>query len=142
MTVVVYKSCDQYCGESGVPDVATRQHSPASDLTAKVRYFEVDFPEVFDYKLPVLQASGAVPSFEYTPVPVNLGLPEWENGLLQAGFEPVKPTLWILEGLTGYLTEEELVALMTKLSRKLSAPGSRIRAQLEMVPQRYGGMSL
>jgi len=35
--------------------------------------------------------------------------------------------VWLLEGLTGYLTEEELLGLLQKIDR-LSAPGSVILA--------------
>lgn len=36
--------------------------------------------------------------------------------LLLRGFAKDAPTMWLLEGLTGYLTEEELEMLMTKVS--------------------------
>eukprot|EP00906_Rhabdomonas_costata_P004872 RCo007294 len=110
------------------PSVAADPSFGSPAASAKVKYFEVDFPEIFEYKLPVLQAAGATSAFDYISVQVDLALPDWEKGLLSAGFQPDQPTFWIVEGVTGYLTEEELNALITKLTQKLSAVGSRFVA--------------
>jgi methyltransferase (TIGR00027 family) len=111
------------------------------DLTTKqskekVKYFELDFKEIFDFKLRVVNEyciEQGIPQekrsdFEYIPVVSDLSLPTWPETLMGAGFDPKVPTLWILEGFTGYLTEFELRHLLTVLSNQLSAKSSRFIA--------------
>ena len=93
----------------------------------EVKYFEVDFPEIFHYKLPILQKNGAVELVDYCKVEADLSLPSWLEQLEQAGFKKDIPTIWLLEGLTGYLTEEELRLLFKRVT-ELSARGSEIVA--------------
>jgi methyltransferase (TIGR00027 family) len=52
----------------------------------QIKYFEVDFPEIFDYKLPILQKNGAVELVDYCKVEADLSLPTWLRQLEQAGF--------------------------------------------------------
>jgi O-methyltransferase involved in polyketide biosynthesis len=47
--------------------------------------------------------------------------------ICHAGFRAAVPTVWLLEGFTGYLTEEELQACFTKTTFS-SAPGSMLIA--------------
>ncbi|CAM9366563.1 unnamed protein product [Ascophyllum nodosum] len=47
----------------------------------------------------------------------------WEGELFEAGFDPALPSAWILEGLTMYLEEKELVRLIEVLAG-LCTPGS------------------
>ena len=93
-----------------------------------VHYFEVDFPEIFKYKMHVLNSQSATTEFAYHPVEADLSLDTWHTVLIQAGFDVAKPTFWILEGLTGYLTEEEANIMFGKISTTLSAKHSRIIA--------------
>jgi methyltransferase (TIGR00027 family) len=107
-----------------------RLHPNIADLTDmdKVKYFEVDFPEVFDYKLSILNRLGAVSdsSFDYHNVVADLSVPEvWPMQLAQAGFSATSRTLWVMEGFCNYLTEEELCKLMSKVF-EISAEGSRL----------------
>ncbi len=92
---------------------------------SRISYFEYDFPELFEYKLKVLEEHQASSDFNYVKVESDLSLPNWEEKLLEKGFQPEKRTMWILEGFTGYLTEEEFRRLFDVVSNKLSAPGSR-----------------
>jgi len=93
----------------------------------EIPYYEVDFPEIFDYKLPILKANNAIPQFDYRKVEADLSVPSWLEKLEQTGFQREIPTVWLLEGLTGYLTEEELRLLFNRIS-ELSAPGSQLIA--------------
>jgi len=86
--------------------------------------FEVDFPEVLSAKGKLLE--GHQPQAKLTNVMANLSLNSWDADLRTAGMQPV-PTMWLLEGLTGYLTETELEALLAQLS-KLADPSSRMTA--------------
>jgi methyltransferase (TIGR00027 family) len=93
-----------------------------------VAYFEIDFPEIFDWKLAVLKESGAITPFNYHNVMADLSCVEWVDTLVGAGFNPSMPTLWLLEGFINYLKEDEANALLATLTNKLSAKGSRIVA--------------
>lgn len=96
-------------------------------LTAphEVDYFEVDFPELFNFKLPLIEAEGAVTSFRYHSVTADMSLPDWGDKLQTAGFDVHKPTVWLVEGLTMYLTDEENTIMFQKIA-SLSAAGSHI----------------
>ena len=95
--------------------------------TSSTSYFELDFPEIFDFKLPVLAQAGAVATFDYHSVAADLSLPGWIEKLTAAGFDASVPTFWLLEGFTGYLTETEFHSLFDTLT-ELSAPCSRVVA--------------
>jgi len=90
-----------------------------------VPVFELDFAEVLDAKWAVLGADAAIADLR--KVPANLGLEDWVPKLQTAGFAPEQPSAWLLEGLTGYLTPEELEALLQRLSAA-AAPGSTMVA--------------
>ncbi|MEV0355337.1 SAM-dependent methyltransferase [Nocardia sp. NPDC050697] len=90
-------------------------------LPGEVTVFEIDLPETFAFKEPVL--AGAVPSCRREVVAVDLR-GDWETPLLERGFRPELPTLWIDEGSLGHLTEEWNQGVVRTLTA-LSAPGSR-----------------
>eukprot|EP01103_Thecamoeba_quadrilineata_P010917 TRINITY_DN248_c0_g1_i1.p1 TRINITY_DN248_c0_g1~~TRINITY_DN248_c0_g1_i1.p1 ORF type:complete len:304 (+),score=50.20 TRINITY_DN248_c0_g1_i1:87-998(+) len=99
--------------------------------------FELDFEEVIKYKDELLNSaaspthgkggSKAILCKKRVALGVNLGDPSWPEQLKQSGFDPTVPTIWLLEGLTGYLTQEELYTFL-KYIRSLSASGSRMVA--------------
>lgn len=74
----------------------------------RVKWYEIDFSEVFDYKLSVLATSNAETLFQYRSVAANAAVDNWTQKLQEAGYDASKPAIWLLEGFTGYLTEEEL----------------------------------
>lgn len=94
---------------------------------ANFRYFEIDFREIFDFKIPTLEKEGACTRFAYSPVVADLTLPTWTIKLAEAGFDPSIPTIWLMEGLTGYLTQDENRAMFLSI-REQSAPGSHVVA--------------
>mmetsp|Transcript_75304 Transcript_75304/g.147791 ORF Transcript_75304/g.147791 Transcript_75304/m.147791 type:complete len:299 (+) Transcript_75304:23-919(+) len=104
-----------------------RVELPDASGQSNISYFEVDFPEIFEYKLPALSAAGAVSRFSYKAVNADLGVPGWTDKLLAAGFNPFLPTFWLLEGFTGYLTEEEFHSVFNVMTQ-ISASGSRLVA--------------
>lgn len=89
-----------------------------------VRVFELDLPEVFAFKEPVLRGCGAAPACERTIVPADLR-GSWTDALVAAGFDPGVPTAWLAEGLMIYLTPDEAARLLTAVG-DLSAPGGRL----------------
>eukprot|EP00449_Zooxanthella_nutricula_P042863 CAMPEP_0198591266 /NCGR_PEP_ID=MMETSP1462-20131121/136663_1 /TAXON_ID=1333877 /ORGANISM="Brandtodinium nutriculum, Strain RCC3387" /LENGTH=269 /DNA_ID=CAMNT_0044322825 /DNA_START=70 /DNA_END=876 /DNA_ORIENTATION=+ len=87
--------------------------------------YEVDFPEVVDTKRSLLRAHK--PLAELQTVSANLGADDWVTRLTDAGFKSDEASTWLLEGLTGYLTQQELDTLFEHISG-LSVPGSRMIA--------------
>lgn len=88
------------------------------------RVFEVDLPDVLDFKDTVLAARNAVPRCERTTVPADLRQ-DWTDALATAGFDPAGPAAWLAEGLLLYLTADEARRLLTGVTQ-FSAPGSRL----------------
>ncbi|WP_433733651.1 SAM-dependent methyltransferase [Nocardia sp. CA-129566] len=92
-------------------------------LPADVRVFEIDLPELFAFKEPVLAAAQAVPRCERVVLATDLR-EDWAKLLGEYGFRPELPTHWVDEGVLGYLTHEYALHVVTTLT-ELSAPGSR-----------------
>ena len=89
--------------------------------------FEIDQPEVVDFKSRALADLGAKPTAELRTVAVDLRQ-DWPAALAAAGFDPARPTAWIAEGLFGYLPPEAQDRLLDQIT-ELSAPGSRLAAE-------------
>jgi methyltransferase (TIGR00027 family) len=87
------------------------------------RLFELDLPELLDFKEKLVAAQGVVPSCARVVVPTDLRA-DWTTALTAAGFDPAAPTAWIAEGLLQYLSEEDKKRLLDTVAG-LSAPGSR-----------------
>lgn len=101
-----------------------RLHLPSTSQHHLIRYFEIDFAEVFNYKLSVLSAMHAMSDFSYHAVTADLSLPghEWLQTLQESGFStaPGAKTLIIMEGFANYLTEEELSHVLETISSAVS----------------------
>ena len=89
-----------------------------------VRLFELDLPQVLEFKRRVLAGRGAEPRCERTTVAADLR-EEWPGRLTGAGFRPVEPTAWLVEGLVVYLNADEAAGVLAGIG-ELSAPGSRL----------------
>jgi methyltransferase (TIGR00027 family) len=89
---------------------------------AGTRLHEVDQPEVLALKQTRL--GDAVPTCTRLPVPIDLA-DDWPAALARAGFDPGRPTAWLLEGLLPYLDAALVRDLLTRVSR-LSATGSTL----------------
>jgi methyltransferase (TIGR00027 family) len=84
--------------------------------------FEVDQPQVIDFKTTTLADLGAQPTADRRPVAIDLR-DDWPAALKQAGFDPAQRTAWIAEGLLGYLTAEAQDRLLDQITAH-SVPGS------------------
>ncbi|WP_405137193.1 SAM-dependent methyltransferase [Nocardia sp. NBC_01388] len=92
---------------------------------AGTHVFELDLPDLLRFKRRVLEGLGAVPtSDEHAVVEADLRQP-WYAPLAAAGFDPSRPTAWLVEGLLPYLTRAENDALLAEIAR-ISVPGSEI----------------
>jgi methyltransferase (TIGR00027 family) len=88
------------------------------------RVFELDVPDVFDFKERVLADQDAKARCECVVVRVDLRL-DWPAALHVHGFRDDEPTAWLLEGLLMYLTQAERDHLISHISAQ-SAAGSRM----------------
>jgi len=92
--------------------------------------YEVDLPNVIDFKTSTLSKQGATPTAERRTVAVDLR-DDWPAALEAAGFDPQAPSAWSAEGLVVYLPPEAQDALFDNITA-LSAPGSQLAS--EFVP--------
>jgi methyltransferase (TIGR00027 family) len=89
------------------------------------KWFEIDFPEIFEFKSQYTKSAtdgGTTKTyFDYHPITLNAAVDNWKDGLLSSGFNISYKTIWLLEGFTGYLTEDEVrnvFSILTSLSLK------------------------
>lgn len=97
------------------------------DWPAGTTVFEIDQPQVLEYKSATLADNGVTPSADRRAVAIDLRQ-DWPAALREAGFDPTVPTAWLAEGLLMYLPAEAQDALFDQIS-ELSPPGSRVAAE-------------
>lgn len=102
---------------SGLDSRAYRLAWPAGTTV-----YEIDQPEVIEFKTRVLAELGANPMADRRTVAIDLR-DDWPTALRAAGFDPDQPTAWSAEGLLGYLPPEAQDRLLDTVTA-LSAPGS------------------
>lgn len=107
---------------SGLDARAYRLSWPAGTVV-----FEIDQPEVIEFKTRTLTDLGAQPTADRRTVAADLR-DDWVSALRAAGFDPTAPTAWIAEGLFGYLPSEAQDRLLNLITEN-SAPGSRLAAE-------------
>ncbi|MQY18914.1 SAM-dependent methyltransferase [Nocardia macrotermitis] len=93
--------------------------------------YELDRPQVLDFKRETLAAAGVEPLADRREVAVDLR-EEWLNALRDKGFDPSMPTAWLVEGLLIYITPEAQDQLFGTLD-SASAAGSRAAIE-QMTP--------
>ncbi len=107
---------------SGLDSRAYRLHWPAQTVV-----YEIDQPQVIDFKTATLERIGARPTATRRTVPVDLRA-DWPAQLRAAGFDAGAPTAWLAEGLLIYLPPEAQDRLFDNIIG-LSAPGSTIATE-------------
>ena len=115
---------------AGLDTRAWRLAPRAGDKVAAV--FEVDVPEVLGHKASVMaETFGADFPLSlgdaYASVAANVAKPGWRARLRDAGHDAARPTVWVLEGLLYYLSQEAADELL-RTCAGASAPGSRLVA--------------
>ncbi len=113
---------------SGLDSRAYRLPWPAGTVV-----YEVDQPQVIEFKTRTLAGLGATPTADRRVVAVDLR-DDWPTALRTAGFDPARPTAWSAEGLLGYLPPEAQDRLLDTIT-ELSAPGSRLATESAPNPQ-------
>lgn len=94
------------------------------DWPAGMVVYEIDQPDVIEFKTQTLAEQGAAPTCDRRPVAMDLRN-DWATALREAGFDPQAPTAWSAEGLLGYLPPDAQDRLLDTIT-DLSAPGSRV----------------
>jgi methyltransferase (TIGR00027 family) len=110
---------------SGLDSRAYRLAWPAGTTV-----YEIDQPDVIEFKTRTLAELGAEPTAERRTVAMDLRH-DWPSALIEEGFDPNQPTAWSAEGLLGYLPPDAQDRLLDTIT-ELSAPGSRVA--VESVP--------
>ena len=95
-----------------------------------VRFFELDHPLTQADKR--ARAPGAGPTF----VSADLAVESGGGALVAAGLDPARPSVFVLEGLTMYLTEDAVRRLLAGLA-SCAAAGSRLST--DFYPHQDGG---
>jgi methyltransferase (TIGR00027 family) len=95
---------------------------------AGMTVFEIDQPQVIEFKTATIAALGAQPAAEVRAVPVDLRH-DWPSALRQAGFDAERPAAWAAEGLLGFLPSEAQDRLLDNITA-LSADGSQLVAEI------------
>src|SRR5271166_4418476 len=101
---------------SGLDSRAYRLAWPAGTVV-----YEVDQPQVIEFKSRTLAELGAAPTVDRRVVAVDLR-DDWPAALRGAGFDPTQPTAWSADRLLDTITE-------------LSAPGSRLATESAPNPE-------
>ncbi len=107
---------------SGLDSRAYRLAWPAGTTV-----YEIDQPEVIEFKTRTLADFGAEPTADRRTVAVDLRF-DWPSALVAAGFDPSQPTAWSAEGLLGYLPPEAQDKLLDTVT-ELSAIGSHVAVE-------------
>jgi methyltransferase (TIGR00027 family) len=89
--------------------------------------FELDRPQVLDFKREVLTEQGATANAERREVAIDLR-DDWPQALRDSGFDPAKPSAWIAEGLLIYLPVAARTQLFTGVDA-LASPGSHVAVE-------------
>lgn len=86
--------------------------------------YEIDFKEVLESKHDILVSEGVVPICRnHHLIQVDLATDNFTSPLVKKGFRAALPTLWLLEGLTGYVNEAENKLIIKEITQ-LSYNGS------------------
>lgn len=83
--------------------------------------YEIDKSDVLNYKESVL--AGSHPNCNRHSICTDLKESFWPKLLLEKGYRPSEPSIWLLEGFLYYLNEAEVHNLLTSIAN-LSAIGS------------------
>jgi methyltransferase (TIGR00027 family) len=107
---------------SGLDSRAYRLDWPSATVV-----YEIDQPQVIEFKTTTLADFGAQPTATRRTVPIDLRA-DWPAALRAAGLDATAPTAWLAEGLLIYLPPEAQDRLFDNITA-LSVPGSAIATE-------------
>lgn len=125
---LVGDACAQGCRQVVVLGAGLDARAFRLALPDGVQWFELDLPDVLEFKARVVRDGEFAPACDRIVVPTDL-TSDWAADLDRAGFDPARPTVWLAEGLLAYLTETTREAVVDELSRR-SVTGSRFGTTL------------
>ena len=114
------------CG-AGFDTRAYRMHVPRG-----VRFFELDLaehPGVQNYKRRQLERNGILSAPNVTFLPIDFKTQSISDVLARGGHDAKQPTVFLLEGVTMYLTRESVAETVAAM-KAISAPGSLLLCEL------------
>jgi methyltransferase (TIGR00027 family) len=120
---------------SGLDTRAYRLPWPAGTVV-----YEIDQPQVIDFKTSTLADLGANPTAERRTVSIDLR-EDWPTALRNSGFDASRPTVWSAEGLLPYLPGEAQDRLFDNITA-LSAPGSQLATEHISDPEAFSRESV
>lgn len=97
------------------------------DWPADMTVYEIDQPQVIEFKTTTLAGIGAEPTAQRHTVAIDLR-DDWPAALRATGFDPGQPTAWLAEGLLIYLPPDAQDRLFDNITA-LSAPGSTVATE-------------
>jgi methyltransferase (TIGR00027 family) len=112
---------------AGLDSRAYRLNWPAGTVV-----YELDMPDVIEFKTRTLAGMGAEPTAEHRTVAVDLR-DDWPAALRNSGFDDASPTAWSAEGLLMYLPSDAQDRLFDNITA-LSARGSRLATEYHPDP--------
>lgn len=89
--------------------------------------YEIDQPQVIEFKTATMTSIGATPTAERRTVAIDLR-ENWPEALHRSGFDETRPTSWSAEGLLAYLPPDAQDRLFDNITA-LSAPGSQLATE-------------
>jgi methyltransferase (TIGR00027 family) len=107
---------------SGLDSRAYRLQWPADTVV-----YEIDQPQVIEFKTTTLAGLGAQPTATRRTIPIDLRS-DWPAALQAAGLDAAAPTAWLAEGLLIYLPSDAQDRLFDNITA-ISAPGSTISTE-------------
>ncbi len=112
---------------AGLDSRAYRLKWPAGTVV-----YEVDMPEVIEFKTRTLAGLAAEPTAERRTVAIDLR-DDWPTALRRSGFDDASPAAWSAEGLLMYLSPDAQDRLFDNIT-DLSASGSRLATEYHPDP--------
>ncbi|MGY4712611.1 class I SAM-dependent methyltransferase [Mycolicibacterium sp. CBM1] len=97
------------------------------EWAAGTTVFELDQPQVLEFKRDAMAAHGAEPRAQRREIAVDLR-DDWPKALLDSGFHADEPSAWIAEGLLIYLPATAQEQLFTGIDA-LTCPGSHLAVE-------------
>ncbi|MFC0105752.1 SAM-dependent methyltransferase [Kibdelosporangium aridum] len=94
-----------------------------------VHVFELDRAAVLDFKDDRLAGHDLAAGVKRHPVRADLVRDDWWGALTEAGFDAVRPAMWLFEGLFYYIAESDTRKVLARLG-DLCPPGSLIACDL------------
>ena len=103
-------------------------------LLSRLTCFELDKPSTQRFKKDALKKAGiSIHNVHY--VEADFQNRKWPEQLLKAGYDPTKRTVFLWEGVTLYISEDDVRATLCAM-KKISASGSVLVADIYRPPQK------